>query len=71
MRGWSLEMKIMLALSFLSGLILVFSSRNKKRYQRLSRKYGEEFADKNTKTLKRCGYGLLILSAFYLLIILF
>ena len=64
-------MKLMLAVSILSGLVLVFSSRNKKRYQKLSRKYGEEFADKNTKTLKRCGYGLLIVSAFCLLIILF
>ena len=64
-------MKLLVMIFFLSGIISILSSKSRKRYQKLVEENDKEFADKNVRTLRKCGYGLLILSSLYFLFIFF
>ena len=58
-------MGILMVTCFLSGIILIVFSKNKKHYASLVEENNEEFAQKNVHSLKKGGRILIFLPLFY------
>ncbi len=63
-------MKLLVFVFLISGIVSIFFSKSKKRYEKLVIENDKDFADKNVRTLRRCGYTLIALSSLCYLFVL-
>lgn len=60
-------MNLLIFLFICCAIICFYFGKNEKRYFKMVKENGEEFANKSRKSLVNSGYGLIIISLIYII----